>query len=53
LAACSIEIVLANRPIKDLVKRAKVLSRKGTILAKQLKYAEAIEALEKCESESL
>lgn len=31
--------------VKDFVKRAKVLSRKGTILSKQEKYVEAIEAL--------
>ena len=31
--------------VKDFVKRAKVLSRKGTILSKQEKYVETIEAL--------
>lgn len=33
--------------MKDYVKKAKVLARKGTILNKQQKYDEAIAALEK------
>lgn len=33
--------------VKDYIKKAKVLARKGTILSKQEKYAEAIEAIEK------
>ena len=33
--------------MKDYVKKAKVLARKGTILNKQQKYHEAIAALEK------
>ena len=32
---------------KDYVKKAKVLARKGTILGKQERYGEAVEALEK------
>lgn len=33
--------------VKDYVKKAKVLARKGTILSKLERYAEAVEALEK------
>ncbi len=33
--------------MKDYVKKAKVLARKGTILTKLLKYEEAIDTLEK------
>jgi tetratricopeptide (TPR) repeat protein len=32
---------------KDYIKKAKVLARKGTILSKQERYGEAVEALEK------
>jgi hypothetical protein len=39
------EKLFEQGPIKDFVKRDKVPSRKGTILTKQEKYLEAIEAL--------